>query len=133
MMFSEAINARQKSIEHLCGLPLAFSSEEFEIRQDTAEGKPLSPERLNGTFSEKKALELLRQAAIYGVWQCPTLTLRARMALANAEQLANDPNLKYVPHSVRHTWDDPRQELSTASPHDLPSATQPSPPPLHLL
>ena len=129
---AEAINARQRSIEHLFGLPVALSSEESEVRteraaaiasRDPAAMKKVR-EHIYSTWSEAKAIELFQQAGRYGTWECPTLTLRQRMALLNAEKLATDPRLKHVPKSVVKTWDDPRAELKKAESDDLKVAAE---------
>ncbi len=116
--FAEAINARQRTIEHLFGMPLALSAAETEVRTERsdalAKNDPTAPanarEHSYDSLSENKAKELFQQAARYGTWQCPTLTLRERMALLNAEQLATDARLKYVPKKIVKTWEDPREQ-----------------------
>jgi imidazolonepropionase-like amidohydrolase len=84
----QAIDARQKSMEHLFGIALACSSEEPELRdarylavdsKDTAELARIRA-RTYETFSETRAIELFRKMARYDVWQTPTLTLRKRIA-----------------------------------------------------
>jgi imidazolonepropionase-like amidohydrolase len=82
----EAIDARQRSIEHLFGIALACSSEEQELRERGAEAVAHNDteriravrERTYKTFSEIKAVDLFNRMARYGVWQTPTLTLRKR-------------------------------------------------------
>jgi hypothetical protein len=78
----EAIDSRQKSMEHLFGLALACSSEEDDLRKrwldaiihnDNQALRDIR-ERTYATFSEYKATELFSRMARYGVWQVPTLT-----------------------------------------------------------
>jgi imidazolonepropionase-like amidohydrolase len=84
----QAIDARQKSMEHLFGIALACSSEEPELRDarylaldanNTAELARIRA-RIYETFSEPRAIELFRKMARYDVWQTPTLILRKRIA-----------------------------------------------------
>ena len=112
----EAIDARQRSMEHLFGLLLACSSEEFELRRNRSE---ITAEKLYGTYDSRKAQVLFRRFARFDVWQVPTLTLRQRMDLIGIDQLATDQRLKYIPASIRKTWDDQRDDLKKASPEDL--------------
>ena len=79
----QALDARQKSMEHLLGIALACSTEEPELRearllasnmQDTAELARIRA-RTYETFSEARAVELFRRLARFDVWQTPTLTL----------------------------------------------------------
>jgi hypothetical protein len=123
----EAIDARQRSMEHLFGILLACSSEEYALRIARAEataGKDHEAlariaERMFATYDEKKAQALFQRLARFDVWQVPTLTLRERMDLIGLNKLAEDPNLKYIPASVRKTWDNPLDNLKKASPKDL--------------
>jgi hypothetical protein len=123
----EAINARQRSMEHLFGIPLACSSEEYELRQKRAEAIAGNDnqalervtERVYETYEPKKAQALFQRLTRFDVWQVPTLTLRERMDLIDLDKLATDPNLKYIPVSIRKTWDDPRDDLKKATPKDL--------------
>ena len=112
----EAIDARQRSVEHLFGLFLACSSEESELRRNRSK---ITAEKLYATYDSRKAQALFRRFARFDVWQVPTLTLRQRMDLIGIDQLATDQRLKYIPASIRKTWDDPREDLKKASPEDL--------------
>jgi imidazolonepropionase-like amidohydrolase len=77
----EAIDARQRSMEHLSGIALACSSEEEELRERRAEAFAHNDteriralrQRTYATFSEIKAVELFKRMARYGVWQTPTM------------------------------------------------------------
>lgn len=119
----EAIDARQRSMEHLFGVALACSSEERDLRSRRADAisrgdnKAIREvrERTYETFSESKCKDLFRSMARTGMWQTPTLTLRQRLALIGLEQLASDPLLKSVPKAVCKTWKDPREALKDAT------------------
>jgi hypothetical protein len=123
----EAVNARQKSMEHLFGIAMACSSEEFDLRarraQAIAEGDPKAlrqvRERAYKTFENYKCAELFRAMARYDVWQTPTLTLRQRLALMGAEKLASDPRVKQIPRLIREQWSDPSLVLKKANPETL--------------
>lgn len=95
----EAIEERQASIEHLFGLFLACSTEEWYIRA----GK-VPPGRALETFSETLAHELFRRSALFETRQTPTLTLWERMARVQPERLVHNPALQYVPEAIRKTW-----------------------------
>jgi imidazolonepropionase-like amidohydrolase len=87
----QAIDARQKSMEHLFGIALACSSEEKELREarslaiDKGDKTELARirERTYESFNESRASELFQKMARYDVWQTPTLILRKRIAPAD--------------------------------------------------
>jgi hypothetical protein len=73
--FSEAIEARMNSIEHLFGVFAACSSEEANIRS----GKTPAARMLE-TFDENKARDLFKRSALMATRQVPSFTLWERMA-----------------------------------------------------
>ncbi len=75
----EAIEARQRSLEHLFGVMKAVST-------------------------DVEALDFLEKCAVREVRISPTLVLWQRMAHTNDAQLVSDPRLKFVPASIRKTW-----------------------------
>jgi hypothetical protein len=123
----EAIDSRQKSMEHLFGVALACSSEEDDLRKlrrDAIAHKDNEAlreirRRTYATFSEDKATELFGRMARYGVWQVPTLTLRRRLSLIGVEQLAENPQAKCVPKAVRADWKDPAGDLKEVTAETL--------------
>lgn len=124
---TQAIDARQKSLEHLFGIALACSSEEPTLREarslaidnhDNAELARIR-ERTYETFSKARATELFGRMARFDVWQTPTLTLRRRLALMGLEELVGDPHAKQIPAEVLATWEDPRNDLKKASPEQM--------------
>ena len=82
---AEAINARQRSLEHLFGVMKSVSTDD-------------------------EALNLFEKCALDGVRIPPTLVLWQRMAHTIDDQLKTDPRLKYVPESIRKTWPDLKDE-----------------------
>lgn len=124
---SQALDARQKSMEHLFGLALACSSEEPELREarllavDRGDNTALAAirQRTYDTFSEERAVELFRRMARFDVWQTPTLTLRRRLALMGIDELAANPYVKQIPADVRSGWQDPREDLRKSNPDQL--------------
>jgi len=75
----EAIEARQRTLEHLFGVMKAVAT-------------------------DSEAVDFFEQCAVRDVRITPTLVLWQRMAHTVDAQLASDPRLKYVPASIRKTW-----------------------------
>jgi hypothetical protein len=119
-----AIDSRQRSMEHLFGVALACSSEEYDLRLKRADAIAKHDtdairevrQRTYDTFSESKCVELFRRMARFGVWQTPTLTLRQRLAFIGVEHLAADVRAKSVPKAVRESWKDPTEIAKNVSP-----------------
>jgi imidazolonepropionase-like amidohydrolase len=124
---TDAIDARQKSMEHLYGLALACTPEETALRKRRAEAIEKKDyaalreirDRTYATYSPGIATELFRRMARMSVWQTPTLTLRKRLSFMDLDRLAEAPELKYVPEAVRAGWTDPREEAKKATPEQL--------------
>jgi hypothetical protein len=123
---SQALDARQKSMEHLFGIAMACSSEEIDLREarlvaiasnDTAELARIRT-RSYDTFSEPKASELFRRMARYEAWQTPTLTLRKRLSLIGIDELVRQ-GMELAPADVRATWEDPRADMNKSTPEQL--------------
>jgi len=122
----EAITARQSSIEHLSGVLLACSSDERKIRPLrllAIERKDNNAvlnyaERVLVTFDPTKASVLFDRMARFASYEVPTMVMLRRMSYADADELARNPNLKYVPAAIRKTWSDPREIKKT-----IPEAT----------
>jgi imidazolonepropionase-like amidohydrolase len=85
----EAIEARQRSLEHLFGVAKAVSTDE-------------------------EALRFFEQCAVRGVRISPTLVLWQRMAHAGDDQLKSDPRLRTVPDSIRKSWPELKDEDGAA-------------------
>lgn len=119
----DAVDARQKSIEHLFGIALSCSYDEKTLRRERKEAianKDYAKlrtirSRTYSTYNPGLANDLFRRMARMGVWQTPTLTMRKRLALIDLDQLAGARELKYVPEAIRKSWTDPREELGKAS------------------
>jgi imidazolonepropionase-like amidohydrolase len=75
----DAIEARQRSIEHLFGVMKSVSTDE-------------------------EAIDFFEQCAVRGVAISPSLVLWQRMAHQADERLKSDARLKYVPESIRKSW-----------------------------
>ena len=69
------------------------------------------------TFSEDKALQFFNEAATYGTFMSPTLTLWRRMSHMDDDRLAADPRLNGVPAAVRATWPNLLEDRKSVS-HD---------------
>lgn len=102
---AEASVAGMKSIEHLTGMLLAVSGAESELRRDIA-AAPTPPagtgRRVLETYDARKAASLYATLRANGTWQVPTFTVLH--AEAYAEELPNDPRLRYMPAQVRTLW-----------------------------
>ncbi len=112
----EAIDARQKSIEHMSGILIACSDDERALgklhaqaveRKDWAEAADIES-RAMASFNGRKAGELFERMARFETRQVPTLAMLRRAAYLDTEKLMADSNLQYIPLSVRRAWTDPR-------------------------
>jgi hypothetical protein len=119
-----ASDAGQASIEHLTGVLLGCSTKEEELRQrkmrapsaqETKEAA-LARDRewtqdLLNSYSEQTAANLFQKFAANHTWQIPTFPLLVHLAyLVPETDRTDDPRLKYVPGSVRGTWNKGRAE-----------------------
>jgi imidazolonepropionase-like amidohydrolase len=107
---AEASVAGMKSIEHLTGLLLAVSGIESELRREfaaTPKPAPGTGRRVLETYDARKAASLYATLRANGTWQVPTFTMLH--AGAYAQELSNDPRLRYMPASVRALWASARQ------------------------
>ena len=114
----EAIDARQKSIEHMSGILLACSDDERSLsklhaqaieRRDWAAASDIES-RAMASFNRRKADDLFERMARFETREVPTLVMLRRAALLDTEKLATDPNLQYIPASVRKSWTDLRAQ-----------------------
>jgi len=128
----DAIGARQRSIEHMFGIPMSCTPLENSLREQRAEAIRKKDraalasirKRMYETFSPGLANRLFHDMARYDVWQAPTLTLWQRMDLQNLDRLATAPELKYVPEAVRKTWADPRKDAEGVKPERMAELKQ---------
>jgi tetratricopeptide (TPR) repeat protein len=116
----EASDAGQKSMEHMLGILPACSTREAELlkaaqddlAEEIAAGKvnfigPRSAKlgQLNlDTYSPEKAAALFARFKRNGTWQCPTLTLLRSLTFRSVPSFRDDARLKYMPRSVRASW-----------------------------
>ena len=77
----EAVEARQKSLEHMFGITKSVSSDD-------------------------QALRFFERCTLTGTRVDPTLVLWLRMSHLDDTRLMSDPQLKVVPASIRGTWPD---------------------------
>ena len=77
----EAVEARQKSLEHMFGIAKSVSS-------------------------DQEAPKFFERCALVGTRVDPTLVLWLRMSHMDDPKLMNDPDLSAVPASIRNTWPD---------------------------
>jgi imidazolonepropionase-like amidohydrolase len=77
----EAVEARQKSLEHMFGVTKSVSSDE-------------------------EAVKFFERCTLTGTRVSPTLVLWLRMSHMDDTKLMNDPQLAVVPASIRNTWPD---------------------------
>ena len=105
----EASDAGQKSVEHLTGVALGCSAQEGALFSEIQNAPPADRRRLTGeafdSFDEAKANALFARFVKNGTWQCPTLTVLRSIASLNDPKFVNDDRLKYMPKSMRSSWD----------------------------
>ena len=85
----EAVEARQKSLEHMFGIMKSVSTDQDAVR-----------------FFERCALT--------GTRLSPTLVLWLRMSHIDDTQLMNDPRLAVIPQKIRDSWPDVSTEGGSA-------------------
>jgi len=130
----QASDAGQASIEHLTGILVACSSKEEELRRQLLAPSPqnetpqqaglrvrLWQQSILDTYSPQKAQQLYAKFLTNHTWQVPTLPLLIHLAfLTPANDLAGDPNLKYVPQNLRKIWTQGTSEsLANKTPDDF--------------
>jgi imidazolonepropionase-like amidohydrolase len=86
----EAVDARQRSLEHLFGVQKVVMT--------------------NDVLDEKKTVEFFERSAAQQVRHTPTLVLWRRMAHLDDERLKSDSRLNFVPDAIRKQWPDPAAE-----------------------
>lgn len=123
----EAINARQKSVEHMSGVLLACSKREDRLRnrmllavekKDWNAYADLRAEVLD-TFNSKKGAEAFEQMALYDVREVPTLGMLRRSMYADADELAASSYVQYIPAAIKKEWTDPRLDRKKVSARTL--------------
>ncbi len=123
----EAIDARQKSVEHMTGILMACSKREDKLRnrlllaiekKDWNAYREIRAEALD-TFDTAKAAELFERMARFETREVPTLIMLRRSIYADADQLAASPHLAIIPASIRKGWTDPREDKKKVSAETL--------------
>lgn len=119
----EAIDARQKSVEHMTGILMACSKREDKLRsrlllatekKDWNAYREIRAEALD-TFDLQKSAELFERMARFETREVPTLVMLRRSIYADADQLAASPHLAIIPASIRKGWTDPREDRKKIS------------------
>jgi len=131
----EASDAGQKSMEHLIGILSSCASRERDFleaaqadldemiadKKVAFEGPHVRQLRdeLLSTYDAAKASQLFARFKKNGTWQCPTLTLLRSFAFGDQASFTNDPRLKYIPPSVRSSWNPASNgSIKSKSPED---------------
>ncbi len=108
----EAIDARQKSVEHMTGVLLACSAHEDKQRsrvllalekQDMALYEKISGEILS-SFDQRKADELFERMARFDTREVPTLVMLRRAMFPDPQAALASPQLKFISADIRKTW-----------------------------
>lgn len=126
---AEASAAGHRSIERLRGIPLACSSKEDDLRQQTSQApasQAVEPPASVATiamapYDTRRAWNLFVQLSDNNTWQVPALIWAQTMASMGDTTLIDDPRLKYVPVSVRRGWELERLRVRTS-----PDALEPT-------
>jgi 6-phospho 3-hexuloisomerase len=116
----EASGAGQRSIEHGHGVLPACSSTEEELRKKSKAPKTKVALRArkaksgglrasvkqsaNLTYDEKKAAAFFARLMENNTWVCPTVLVWSEASSRDTGELASDPRLKYMPPSIKHSW-----------------------------
>lgn len=104
---SEAVQAGQKTIEHMLGIPITVSKEEELLRKRLQELKYGSPESLElnyqawQTRDEEKFQQLVDACKAAGVYVTPTLIAMRSMCATQWD--ADNPLLEKYPNHVRRS------------------------------
>jgi len=103
----------QQSIEHAIDIFISASPDEKKLRNELAKPASFSGELRLQTeikavvgYDQKKSKPLFSRFAGNGTWQCPTLSVKRPATLPDNEPLKADPRMRYIPASVRKTWDE---------------------------
>jgi imidazolonepropionase-like amidohydrolase len=112
----EALDAGQRGIEHLIGIPIALTKDEPErlrrLRAAFASAPNPGAQIAAMIDADAAALSALDPAvaatafaaiAAHGVWVCPTLT-DTRAYTIMRDSLPADPRLQFLPPPVRDAW-----------------------------
>jgi imidazolonepropionase-like amidohydrolase len=104
----EAAAAKQKSIEHLTGIPLACSSREQELFLPFAHAKSSDEARsilieASRSYDKAKCQRLFAEFKKSASWPVPTLTVSRSFAMLNDPEFRNDDRIRYFSGEAR-TW-----------------------------
>lgn len=102
----EAIEAKQKSVEHLYGVLESCSIDPSKVPPFKGLEYPYTQriDYLLDTFDENKFDSLLMALANSETWICPTFTVLRATGEASNPTFVNDGRLKYLPHYMKAEW-----------------------------
>jgi len=118
----DAIDARQKSMEHLMGVVLACSRDEDELRKlllvsernnDAKKRREYSVKALD-TYDSERAEKLFHKMAQFESWQVPTLVMWSRTYNLDGPERFASPEQKRIPESIRTDWPAPPKNAPSA-------------------
>jgi imidazolonepropionase-like amidohydrolase len=102
----EAINAKQKSLEHLIGILEGCTKNPEKLALYKTAKYP-SVEKmifLKNTFDEVRFDSLLKILASSESWICPTLTVLRGISMPKDSSVINDERIKYLPPYITDYW-----------------------------
>ena len=119
----DAIDARQKSMEHLTGVALACSREEDHLRRLLLDSeRPIDgtkrreySQRVFDTYDPARAEKLFQRMALFESWQTPTLVMWSRALHLDAAERFGNPELQRIPRAVRADWPAPASAATPAA------------------
>ena len=108
----EAMEAGQKSFEHMYGILEGCSSEQDSLQLLIENKAPIEEknEFLMRTFDQSRFDSLAITLATSGSWLSPTLTVLKSIANLDDTTRSEDPRLKYMPDEMVNDWD-PRNDF----------------------
>jgi len=108
----DAIEGRQKSMEHLMGVALACSRDEDQLRRmlldsvrqhDSAKRRDYAQQVLD-TYDPARAEKLFQRMALFNSWQTPTLVMWSRKYNPDGADRFANPEQKRIPTAIRVDW-----------------------------
>lgn len=122
----EAINAGQRTFEHLIGI-FESSSADQNIYLKGSYGDKQGTKtvgKLLAAYEPKREQQIIHLIAAHHVWQCPTLYWERGQWLVDSIDFHNDPDIAYAPQSwVRKLWPSMQKQIADSLDTD-PLATR---------
>jgi len=101
---SEAIDAGQRTFEHLIGIFEASSPDEDTYITDKYDGGTKRPGAFLKTYDPGREARIIQQIAIGRIWQCPTLFWERGQWLVDTVAVMSDPDLAFAAKSWIAQW-----------------------------